>query len=320
MTYVILVIGLLLLLVGANYLVDSSVAIAKRAKMSNFLIGLTIVGIGTSAPELYVSLTAAVKGLGDISLGNVVGSNICNILLILGVTAIVTPFSIERMTLKRDIPFNIFISILLLLICSDTLYSSTANNQISRFDGIGLMVIFALYMWYTVKAKDDVEEEYEETATSSLSKCSIWVLIPIVMGSLGALIYGGNLFLDSAITLAREIGVSESVISITLVAVGTSLPELITSIIAATKGNAQLALGNVLGSNIFNLLLILGLSATIAPIQITNINMMDFIVLIIASVLTFIAAFTMRKKIVDRSEGIIFILLYVMYSVYLVMR
>lgn len=320
MTILILILGLSLLLTGANYLVDSSVAIAKRANISNFIIGITIVGMGTSAPELYVSVASAFNGMGDMSVGNVLGSNICNTLLILGVTAIIAPFAINRKTLKRDIPFGIIVSMILLFVCSDIIFLGSSSNALSRIEGIVLLAIFAGFMYYTIFHSKETEAEVEEEATTSIGKLNVWILILIAIVSLGALIYGGNLFLDSAVEIAKAAGMSDSVISITLVAVGTSLPELITCIIAATKGNSQLALGNVIGSNIFNILLILGLSGTLNPIQLTNINIIDLLVLVVATILTFVVAFTFKKKIIDRSEGIILVLLYIAYTVYLLTR
>ncbi len=314
-----LFIGLALLLAGANYLVESSVAIAQRAKLSNFVIGLTIVGIGTSTPELLISVSSAIQGHGDMSLGNVVGSNICNLLLILGVTAAISPFKIERNTLKRDIPFNIFTSLLLVLLCFDMVVFGSESNSLSRIDGIIFMGIFAGYMWYTVKA-NKAPEEYEDSANSSLSGKPLWLTITIVAVSLGILLLGGNIFLDSAVILARDWGMSEAVISLTIVAVGTSLPELVTSVIAAVKGNSQLALGNVLGSNISNILLILGLSSVISPIKIIGFNTTDFIMLAASAIIVYVSAFTLGKCKVDRAEGIIFIAIYITYTAYLLMK
>lgn len=318
-----MIIGLLLLLGGANYLVDSSVAIAKRAKISNFIIGITIVGMGTSAPELLVSVKSAISGIGDMAVGNVLGSNICNILFILGTTAIIAPFAIERETLRRDIPIGVISAILLFIICCDTIFRGSDVDGISRSEGIFLLIAFVAFLYFTVfksmgskKATTEIEDEVK----TQLNNLNIWLLILVAIISLGLLLYGGNLFLDNAIITAKELGLSEAVISITIVALGTSLPELITCIIAAIKGNAQLALGNVIGSNIFNILLILGLSATISPIQLSNVNIIDFIVLLISTILIFVVAFTFGKRRMDRIEGIIFVLLYFSYSGYLLMR
>lgn len=324
MDYLLLVVGLALLLLGANYLVDSSVAIAKRAKISNFIIGLTIVGIGTSAPELFVSLQSGLTGHGDIAMGNVVGSNITNLLLILGVTAVICPFAIEKQTHRSDIPFSIFAAVLLTMFVNDSWNPGIDENILSRLDGGVFLVIFISYFIYTlfIKAKNpqEAKEEMDQDATSSLEGKKPVLLWAIAAVSLGALLCGGQLFLDSAINLARAWGMSEAVISITIVAVGTSLPELITSVLAACKNNPQLALGNILGSNVFNILMILGLTASITPIHVVGINAIDFMVMIGATVATFIVTYTFKKKKFDRAEGVIFLLCYVAYTIYLLMR
>ena len=270
MDYLLLVVGLGLLLLAANYLVDASVAIAQRAKISNFIIGLTIVGIGTSAPELFVSISSALTNSGDIAMGNVIGSNVANIFLILGVAAMIFPFPIERLQRRRDIPFLIFATILLSLIANDSMIPGLRENELIRLDGIVLLLMFVGYMCWVViqKGKDPKRalEEADEEASSSLTGKNPWLLWAIAIASLALLIYGGNLFLDSAKNLARAWGITEAVISITIVAVGTSLPELVTAIIAASKKNPQLALGNVIGSNLFNLMFILGTASTIKPL------------------------------------------------------
>lgn len=324
MDYLLLVVGLALLLLGANYLVDSSVAIAKRAKISNFIIGLTIVGIGTSAPELFVSLQSGLTGHGDIAMGNVVGSNITNLLLILGVTAVICPFAIEKQTHRSDIPFSIFAAVLLTMFVNDSWNPGIDENILSRLDGGVFLIIFISYFIYTlfIKAKNpqEAKEEMDQDATSSLEgkkSALLWVIAAV---SLGALLCGGQLFLDSAINLARAWGMSEAVISITIVAVGTSLPELITSVLAACKNNPQLALGNILGSNVFNILMILGLTASITPIHVVGINAVDYMVMIGATVATFIVTYTFKKRKFDRAEGVIFLLCYVAYTIYLLMR
>lgn len=324
MDYLFLAIGLTLLLLGANYLVDSSVAIAKRANISNFIIGLTIVGMGTSAPELFVSISSALKGEGDIAMGNVIGSNIGNILLILGVSAAIMPFAIERQTQRRDIPFGIFAAVMLLLLANDSVVPGISENTLSRVDGIFFLILFFAYMGYVIfgKAKNPQQAlaDADDDAKSSLEGKNVVLLSVIAVASLAALIYGGNMFLDSAKSLAKTWGLSDAVISITIVAIGTSLPELITAIVAACKNNPQLALGNVLGSNVFNILLILGISSTIKPLTLVNINMVDYIVALIASVMTYLVVYTFKKKTFDRVEGFIFIACYIAYTVYLLAR
>ncbi len=324
MDYLFLFLGLALLLVGANYLVDASVAIAQRAKISNFIIGLTIVGIGTSAPELFVSISSALTGNGDIAMGNVLGSNIANVFLILGVTALILPFPIDKTQRKRDIPVGIAAAILVLLLANDSLIPGIGENALSRLDGGFLLLAFIIYMAFVIlrKGKNPTQAiaEADEEATSSLTGKNVMLLWAIAAVSLGALLWGGNMFLDSAKTLAASWGMSEAVISITIVAVGTSLPELITAIIAACKKNPQLALGNVIGSNVFNLLMILGVSSTIHPYSLFTINIIDYAMAIVAAICTFLVVFTFGKNKFDRIEGAIFFLIYIGYTVYLLMR
>lgn len=324
MDYLLLIVGLGLLLLSADLLVDSSVAIAQRARISNFLIGLTIVGIGTSAPELLVSISSALSGSGDIAMGNVIGSNICNTFLILGVAAAIMPFAIERETQRRDIPLGIAAAVLVIALASDSIIPGISENTVSRIDGIFLLIVFFAYMCYVVVLKgrnpqQALADADEQTQSRFTGKNPV-LLGFIAVASLAGLIFGGNLFLNSAKTLARTWGMSEAVISITIVAIGTSLPELITVIVAASKKNAQLALGNVLGSNVFNLLMILGVSSTIKPITVVGVTIVDFLVLLLGAVLTYVVIFTFGKHKFDRIEGFIFIAIYIGYTISLLLR
>ena len=326
MDYLLLVVGLGLLLLAANYLVDSSVAIAQRAKISNFIIGLTIVGIGTSAPELFVSVSSALNKVpnnGDIAMGNVLGSNIANIFLILGVTATILPFSIERLQRVRDIPFLIVMSVLVMAIANDSIVPGL-NSTLNQLDGIILLIVFIGYMGWVViqKGKDPKKAlvEADEEAKSSLTGKSPWLLWPIALASLALLIFGGDLFLDSARNLAVAWGLSDAVIAITIVAVGTSLPELVTAVIAASKKNPQLALGNVIGSNLFNLMFILGVASTVRPLSFQSINVVDYLVMLVAALMLYLVIYTFKKNKFDRIEGIIFLAIYIAYIVYLLMR
>ena len=324
MDYLLLIVGLGLLLLAANYLVDSSVAIAQRAKISNFIIGLTIVGIGTSAPELFVSVSSALSNSGDIAMGNVIGSNIANIFLILGVTAAIFPFAIERLQRRRDIPFLIAMTILVMAIANDAMIPGIRENSLNRLDGFFLLVIFIGYMgWVVVQKGKNPQaaiQEADEEASSSLTGKSPWLLWPIAVISLVALIFGGNLFLDSAKNLARAWGMSEAVIAITIVAVGTSLPELVTAVIAASKKNPQLALGNVIGSNLFNLMFILGTASAVKPLKFVDINAMDYVVMLVSAIMLYLVIYTFKKNKFDRVEGFIFLAAYVGYTVYLLLR
>jgi len=304
--------------------VDSSVAIAQRAKISNFIIGLTIVGIGTSAPELFVSVSSALSNSGDIAMGNVIGSNIANVLLILGVTAMIFPFDIERLQRHRDIPFLIIATIFVALIANDSIVPGIKENTLSRLDGIVLLVCFIAYMCWVIvqKGKNPKQaiEDADEEAKSSLAGKNPWLLWGIAIVSLVVLIFGGNLFLDSAKNLARAWGMSEAVIAITIVAVGTSLPELVTAVIAATKKNPQLALGNVIGSNLFNLMFILGTASTVKPLTLVDINLWDYAVMLVAAIMLFMVVLTFKKDKFDRIEGVLFFGAYIAYTVYLLLR
>ena len=324
MDYLLLVVGLALLLLAANYLVDSSVAIAQRAKISNFIIGLTIVGIGTSAPELFVSISSALSNSGDIAMGNVIGSNIANVFLILGITAIIYPFVIEREQRNRDIPFLIFATLFVTLIANDSIVPGLRYNKLITLDGIVLLGCFIAYMCWVViqKGKDPKKalKDADDEAKSSLTGKAPWLLWSVAIVSLVALIFGGNLFLDSAKNLARAWGMSEAVIAITIVAVGTSLPELVTAIVAATKKNPQLVLGNVIGSNLFNLLFILGTASTVKSMTFMDINIVDYMMMFIAAIMLYLVVLTFKKDKMDRIEGIIFLSIYVGYTVYLLLR
>lgn len=319
MIYIYLILGLGLLLAGANFLVESSVAIARRAHLSNFVIGLTIIGMGTSAPELLISLSGALSGHGDLAVGNVVGSNITNVLLILGATAAIAPFAFDRSTYRRDLPFALFASLLLIILANDSLLFGATANRLSRFDGIILLLMFASYMFYVVRndrknSQSDAPDDDKPSAIARLHPALLWTIAAV---SLTALIGGGQLFLKGAVECAKSWGMSEAAIAITVVAVGTSLPELITSIVAACKRNAQLAMGNVLGSNLFNILMIMGISSVAAPITISVVGMLDYLMMLISLALVFAFVFTFGVRRFDRIEGLILLATYLAYTTYL---
>lgn len=319
MTIVLMLVGLALLLVGANYLTEGSSSIAKRFGISEFVIGLTIVAIGTSAPELVVSLISTFNGNTDVAIGNVLGSNIFNTLMILGVTALIQPIRIEHNTLSRDIPFGLLAAVVL-AICGLDAWLNGDDGVISRSEGLLMLcfwIVFMVYSFITAKRDDTPTETTPETPTKQRS---IWLEIIMIAGGLAGLIYGGDLFLEYAVIFARDMGMSEAVIAVTLMAGGTSMPELITCVIAAVKKRGQLALGNVIGSNISNVFLILGTCATVSPLQLGNILPIDLVILSAASLLVAITAFTFRRNELDRAEGVIFVLLYIAYVIYLLMR
>lgn len=307
----ILAAGLALIVLGAEFLVDGASSIARKAGISEFVIGLTIIGMGTSAPEFVVSLFAAVKGNADIAVGNVIGSNIFNILLILGITAMILPIEITESNRKRDIPINIGATLLLVVLGMNGTIFGLGANSLSRIDGIVFILIFIWYMYTSFKRNESpVADENEKIYSIGLSTV-------MVIGGLASLVYGGNIFVDSATNIAKMAGVSDKFIAITLLAGGTSLPELATCIVAAVKNKGQLALGNILGSNIFNILLILGTSAIIRPLSMDSINFVDLSVLMLSVVMIWASIYTGKKNKLDKAEGLVFLLLEALYLVYL---
>lgn len=316
MDILLLVVGLGLILAGANFLTDGSAALAQRFRVPEFIIGLTIVAVGTSAPELVVSLLSSIAGKSDVAIGNVVGSNIFNVFAILGVCALIRPLPLTRGNIRRDIPFGMIASLLLLALVSDSFFRGGAPDRIGRGDGVAMLVLYILLIGYTIRQARRSGPPTEETA--GRRPMAGWLMAVMIAGGLAGLIFGGELFLDSATSIARKLGVSESVIALTLVAGGTSLPELASSVVSLVKGKSDMALGNVIGSNIANILLILGLSATIRPLTPGGITIVDFGMVVLSSLLLFITAFTFRRRSVDRWEGALFLAIYVAYLWYLI--
>lgn len=310
MDILLLIVGLGLILAGANFLTDGSAAVAQRLRVPEFIIGLTIVAVGTSTPELVVSVLSAIAGKSDVAIGNVVGSNIFNVFVILGICALIHPLPLTRSTIRRDIPIGMVVSLLLFVLASDALLHLGPTDRLGRGDGILMLILYVALMWYTIRAAGRTEEAPAEGAKAPMAA---WLAAVMIVGGLAGLVFGGELFLDSATALARRLGVSESVIAITLVAGGTSLPELASSVVSLVKGKADMALGNVIGSNIANILLILGLSATINPLTMGGITTTDLAVVILTSLLLFLTAFTFRRRAVDRWEGVIFLVIYALY-------
>lgn len=273
---------------------------------------------------MFVSVSSALTGHGDVAMGNVIGSNISNILLILGVTALILPFSIEKEQQRRDLPVCIGSMILLTLLANDALMPGITVNEVSRLDGVMLLLAFLIYMCYVIVQKAKHPEaslaEANESSTTTLGGKQPWLLWTITVVSLAALIGGGQLFLNSAQNLAEAWGISQAVISITVVAIGTSLPELITAVVAACKKNPQLALGNVIGSNVFNALFITGTASVIKPFTVQTVQISDYAMAIVASVMCYLVAYTFKKKTLDRAEGAIFLLAYIAYTAFLLLR
>lgn len=310
----ILIAGLMLILFGANWLVDGSSSIAKRFGISEFIIGLTIVGIGTSSPEMVVSFMSSLQGKADMAVGNIVGSNIFNALMILGITALIAPMTITKSNLKRDIPLNIVVTVLLIVLGMNFTLFSKGQDLICRLDGALLLGLFVWYLWTSFKS--DQGEASEEGEGIKEYKTGISVLM--IAAGLGGLIFGGRLFVNSATELAKMFGVSDKFIAITVMAAGTSMPELATCVVAALKGRGQLALGNILGSNISNILLILGGAALINPLSFAGMTPVDLGLVLASALLIFASAFMFKKKELDRYEGTILVLMEVGYMWYLI--
>ena len=313
MEYVILIVTLVGIVFGADLLVAGAVSLARRYKVSDFVIGAAIVGIGTSVPELVVSFFGALKGNADVAIGNVVGSNIFNVLGILGITAICFPIAIDKKNMTFEIPFCIGISILLTLLALNFFDGTPA--VISRVDGIILLLLFAGYMWYsfTRDKKTGLTEASEEMPTEKPTP--LWLAIVKVVVGLGVLIVSCDMFVDDAVSIAKSWGVSDAIISLTLIACGTSLPELAASVVAAFKKNTQLALGNIVGSNIFNILLILGLSSQVMPLTSAGITVVDYGVMIGAAIVPLLFGF--NKKI-GRVGGALMVIAFAVYTWYLI--
>ena len=329
MNYILLVIGFILLVKGADYFVDGSSSIAKKLRIPSLIIGLTIVAFGTSAPEAAVSITASVNGQNGMAIGNVIGSNIFNLLMVIGASGIIKPLLVEKSILSKEFPFVLLTSIILVILSLDSLLFNSSINIISRMDGIILLILFAVFLYYLINsAMKNRKENLCDPETSvdidvgnvkAIEKNNTMIksiLISII--GIAAIIFGGNLVVNSASDIASSFGISDQLIGLTIVSIGTSLPEFVTSVIAATKGESDLALGNVIGSNIFNILLVLGVAGAISPVIFISENIIDIIILIIMSVVVWVFAWS-KKKLV-RWHGAAMLVSYAIYLVYICMR
>lgn len=305
---ILVVIGIFCVLKGADILTDGSVVLARKLNMSEMLIGLTIVAFGTSMPELCVSIVSALNGASDMALGNVVGSNIFNVFLIVGVCSIITPISVTRHTTKRDLPFA--------FIATMALISMLYDGELSRVEGIILLALFLIYLAYSIRSSYKNKQDNSQVETSSNTKSSLlkspWIAIPL---GLMLLVVGSDFFVNNASELAHQLGVSDAVIGITILGAGTSMPEFATSVIAASKGRTSMALGNVIGSCVFNILLILGLTSTITPLLPSGIGTIDIGVMLLGCLLMWLFAFT--KLTLERWEGIVLTLGFIAYMTWL---
>ncbi|MDE6116678.1 MAG: calcium/sodium antiporter [Duncaniella sp.] len=324
----ILIGGCVLILCGANFLTDGASAMAKRWGVSDLVIGLTVVAFGTSAPELVISVTSAIKGSAGLAIGNIVGSNIFNILVIVGSVAIVSPIKVKKSYMTNEIPL-VILSALVLLICANGVWlNGDASNEIDRVDGLLMLLFFAIFMRYTlsiarekqVSAPTPVEanEAVGMAETDEVKDMAFWKAVIYVAGGLAALIFGGDLFVKGASGVARGLNVSESVIGLTIVAAGTSLPDLAASLAAALKNKPGLAVGNIVGSNIFNIFFVLGVSSTVAPLPLGGITNVDFMVLLGACILFWVFGWLFKRRTITRAEGVVLVSCFIAYTAYLV--
>ena len=318
---VFIIVGVALVLWGADRLTEGASSLARGMHVPEIVIGLTIVAAGTSAPEMFVSLVSALKGTSDLAVGNVLGSNVFNTMLIVGCSAVVAPMAVAPSTVKKDIPFAVVASFLLFILCFDDMNSPHLwGNEISRSDGIILLTCFLVFMIYTFQSAKKqglmpTQEEIEDNKELPKDYSKLWRNLSFIVLGLACLIVGSNLFVDAASYIAHRYGVRQSVIGLTIVAGGTSLPELATSVVAAYKGRSAIAIGNVLGSNVFNILLILGTTAVIHPLRIMGITIVDLMMMLVSIGIVWLFAFT--KYSVSRREGFLLILGFLAYMAWL---
>jgi cation:H+ antiporter len=315
MIYFLFVLGFVLLIYGANFLVDGAASLANKFRISHIVIGLTIVALGTSSPELVVNVIASYKGNADVAMGNILGSNISNIFLILGVSAVIYPLAVKKNTLGKEIPMSLLAAVVLAVVANDAIIDGHGFSFITRSDGLILVAFFLLFMHYAFSiARLRHENEIE---IKDYSKTVSWLMI---IGGIAGLIIGGKWIVDGAVVIATGLGMSEATISLTIVAIGTSLPELATCIVAARKRNADIVIGNVIGSNIFNIFFVLGTSALIKPLPFNPALNFDVAIGILAALLLLMFLYTTTKKVLHRWQGGFFLLIYTVYIVYLVIR
>lgn len=318
MKFLFLLLGFFLLVKGADLFVEGSSGIARLLRIPSIIIGLTVVAFGTSMPEASVSITAALAGKNDLSLSNVIGSNIFNLLIVVGVSAAIRPMKIQDSVLKKDFPFSILIAGLLLVMTVPTAYGNEKMSVLSSLEGCILLIIFVAYLAVTVRdalkaRQENTTEQSEEPHITSIPTIILYVIVGIA-----GIVWGGDLVVDSASAIALTFGWSETFIGLTIVALGTSLPELVTSVVAAKKGESDLSLGNAIGSNIFNILLVLGASSAVHPIAVNPFTIYDTIFLVASSIIVYL--FAVQKKELERREGMMMIPLYVIFFLYIVLR
>lgn len=311
-----LIVGLALVVLGADFLVDGASSIAKKFGVSDFVIGLTIVGMGTSAPEMVVSFIGALQGNGDIAIGNVVGSNIFNVFMILGATALILPMDITPMNRKKDIPLNIAITLIFIALGMSRTLFGIGDDVLGRMDGAILLVLFAAYIYMCFRF--DTANQTETNENEKVIKPTLAAVL--IVAGLAGLVFGGRMFVNSATSIAKMLNVSDKLIAITILAGGTSMPELVTCIVAAFKKKGQLALGNILGSNVFNILLILGGSALIHPLSMAGMSYVDLGALLLSALVIWASIHTNKKNQLDRADGLLLLLLEAAYMTFLIIK
>lgn len=317
--YLLLLVGFVILIAGADYLVKGASSIAKKLNISDLIIGLTVVSIGTSFPELSVNVMASLEGSAGMAIGNVVGSNIFNFLAIIGIAALIRPINLKSSLIKIEIPYAILACAALLFVTADVLLDGNLG-VINRSDGLILILFFSVFLYYIFLSAKKGEIKEKDATEHDTKTYSVWISVIMIAGGLAALIFGGDLIVEHATVLAREWGFSDNLIGLTIIAVGTSLPELATSVVAALRGNSDIAIGNVVGSNIFNIFFILGVSAVIFPLPVAPESIIDGLVVTFATALVLFFAHRGKGQRIDRTEGIILIATYVGYVAYLMVR
>ncbi len=312
-----LFLGFILLIKGADFLVNGSSSIARRFNVSDLVVGLTVVAFGTSTPELFVNIIASLKGNTEIAIGNVLGSNIANILLVLGVSSIIYPLTVTRGTVWKEIPFSLLAACVLGILANDQLIDKQGASVLTRIDGLIFFCFFIIFLYYSFTIANEIEgmAEHMPAAEHGLAKSVLLVLL-----GFAGLSVGGKFIVDGAVRLALKFGMSQSLVGLTIVAVGTSLPELATSAVAAYKKNVEIAVGNVVGSNIFNIFFVLGASAIIKPLPFQPRSNIDIGMVIFASLLLFVFMFTGKKRSFDRWEGVVSLILYATYLAFIIFQ
>ncbi len=315
MDIVYIIAGLALVLVGAHILTEGAAAVAEKFRISEFVIGLTIVAVGTSMPEFVVSSAAAVQGSSDMAIGNVVGSNIFNVFMILGLCAMVKPLPFTRNNIRFDIPLVFLASVMLFITASDVMFGWGDVDRIGRIEGALMFLCYIFVIVWSVRSS-----KQDEQKVAAEPRMKMWIALLAIVGGLAALVAGSRMFVDGASSVARSLGVSDALIAITLVACGTSLPELASGLVSVAKGQTGMALGNVLGSNLFNILFILGGCSMITPLTLGDIDIIDITMVILSAVIPFIFAFTFKGRQIDRKEGVVLVAIYVGYIAWLISK